>query len=342
VQFLEYVDWQPALGLAPHAAPTAARTAVTVLFLALGVAGARAHRRLDRAAFRALLLLFAGASIGLVLYLNFYPGYSLGYGLLPAGVQHEVRERDYFFVLAFWTWGAWAGIGAVSLAQRWREGLAPAGVLAAMLPLALNWRAMDRAHGVEAKGAPMVAHALVWGAPRRALLLTGGDDDTFLVWELQIAEGVRRDLTVFPWAYPYLDWYREQLARRDSIAIDTAGDLMRQLTDAARLRGRPVAMSFGTDTATRTIIGGRWMLRGLTFVAADSSALSVGAGMPLVDTAAARAFVREFGVPEVPPRGGTDQDPRVWMRVLGCPARYLALARGAAPEDSLDSACKLR
>ena len=342
VQFLEYMDWQPALGLAPQAAPTVARTACTLLFVALGVTGAAAHRALDRATWRAFAVLFAGASVGLVLYLNFYPGYSLGYGILAPDATHEVRERDYFFVLAFWTWGAWAGIGAVRLAARWRARMAPAGVLLAALPLVLNWRAMDRARGAEGMGAPMAARALLWGAPPRTLLLTGGDDDTFLSWYLQIAEGARRDVTVFPWAYPYLDWYREQLARRDSIVVDTAGDPVRNALAAARARGRPVAMSVGTDSATRGMLGGRWMLRGLTFVAADSSALSVGAGMPLVDTAAARAFVREFGVPAVPPSGGIDQAPRVWMRMMGCPARYLALARGAAPEDSLDSACKLR
>jgi hypothetical protein len=156
VNFFEYADWQVALSLAPRAAPALARTAVTVLFIALGVAGCAAHRRMDRRSWLAFVVLLLGASLGLVAYLNFYPGYSLGYGILLADMRHEVRERDYFFVLAFWTWGAWAGIGAVSLARRLGARAAIAGVAVAALPLALNWNAMDRARSVERDAARTV------------------------------------------------------------------------------------------------------------------------------------------------------------------------------------------
>ena len=45
--------------------------------------------------------------------MNFKPGFSLGYAqdLFPNANDHEVRERDYFFVVSFVVWGLWAGIG---------------------------------------------------------------------------------------------------------------------------------------------------------------------------------------------------------------------------------------
>jgi hypothetical protein len=99
---LEYVDWQVALGLAPGPAPHVLRTPLSFLFLALGWAGARRLRRDAEAAWRMLLVLIGCASLGVMLYLNLKAGPSLGWGILPESAPHEARERDYFFVLAFW------------------------------------------------------------------------------------------------------------------------------------------------------------------------------------------------------------------------------------------------
>ncbi len=342
VNFFEYADWQVALSLAPRAAPAVARTAITLLFIALGVFGSVTHRRLDRRSWLAFLVLFVGASIGLVAYLNFYPGYSLGYGILPADVRHEVRERDYFFALAFWTWGAWAGIGAVALARRFAPRAAMVGVAVAALPLALNWSAMDRARSVERDAAHTVSRAMLWGAPRNAVLLTSADDDTFLSWYAQIAEHERPDVAVLLWGFLYQDWYRAQTARRYAIVIADSTQPLRSLDVNARGGGRPLAFTVVADSSTRAMAGGEWMLRGLTFVRADSSAVRVGPGMPLVDTLAAREFVHEFGEPALPPDGAIDGTARTWMAIVGCPAGYLKAARKAIPADSLDSRCKFR
>lgn len=341
-QFFEYMDWQVALSLAPRAAPAVARTAVTLAFLGLGAAGCRAHRRADRRSWRALVTLFACASVGLVLYLNFNAGYSLGYGLLPEGTAHEVRERDYFFALAFWTWGAWVGVGAVGLASRIDRRLVPAGVAIAALPVALNWRAMDLARGVGRDGARTVARALLWGAPRDAVLVAVGDHDTFLLWYAQIVEGARPDVTVASAPLLYADWYDAELARRHGLDVHSTGDPLHALADAARRRGRPLAIAITADSGTRAALGGAWMLRGLTFVPADSSGIRPTPSMPAVDSAAAAAFVREFGVPALPPEDAIDGSPRSMIALVRCPAAYLAIARGAVAADSLASSCNLR
>ena len=340
-QFFEYVDWQVALGVSPHAMPSPLRTSITLAYIALGVYGARAHRRLDARTWRALLLLFVGASVGLVLYLNFHAGATLGFGILPEDAQHEVRERDYFFVLAFWTWGIWAGIGAVAFAQRVRPALAPAGIALAALPVALNWQPMDRARGPERDTSAILARALLWGAPQRAILLTNSDEDTFALLEATIAERQRPDLTVMVWGWLWTDWGRAELARRDSIIVDTIPDPMRSAAAAIARARRPLAVAYAfPDTTATGMLGGRWMLRGLTFVAADSAAVPV-AGF-LVDTTAAREFVRAFPSPALPEPDPIDWLPRHSLRLVGCPEQWLAVARKAAPEQKLDSACKLK
>jgi len=44
-------------------------------------------------------------TVALVFYLNFKWGYSQPY----SGLEHEVRERDYFFIASFAAWGVWVG-----------------------------------------------------------------------------------------------------------------------------------------------------------------------------------------------------------------------------------------
>jgi hypothetical protein len=316
------------------------RTPITLISLALGVYGSRAHRHTDARTWRALLVLLLCASVGLVLYLNFRPGFTLGYGIVPADTPHEIRERDYFFVLAFWTWGIWAGMGAVLFAERVRPALGPLGLALAALPIALNWRPMDRSRGPERDTTAILSRALLWGAPPRALLLGQGDEDTFALWETTTVERQRTDVTVMPWAFLWTDFGRAQLARRDSIMVDTIPDPMTSAATAARRAGRPLVVAYAPDTTGISMLGGRWMVRGLTFVPADSSAVPIG-GL-LIDTLAASAFVREFPAPTLPEPEPIDWLPRHSLRLVRCPEQWLAVARRAAPEQKLDSACKLK
>jgi hypothetical protein len=55
--------------------------------------------------------------------MNFKPGFSLGYDRFPSLDQHEVRERDYFFVVSFVVWGLWAGFGLLALVREWGRKL---------------------------------------------------------------------------------------------------------------------------------------------------------------------------------------------------------------------------
>ncbi len=190
---------------------------VALLFLGLGLRGSFAQRRVDRPAWWLFFMLFMVTGIGLVVYMNFRPGFGRWFDLYPQGADHEVRERDYFFVVSFVVWGLWAGMGASLLAGELRRGaaalrrLAPAAFILTVLPLALNWPAASRRHGPDATLAADFAYDLLNTTPPYGILFTYGDNDTFPLWWAQEVEGIRQDVTVVCLALANTDWYMRQL-----------------------------------------------------------------------------------------------------------------------------------
>jgi Protein of unknown function (DUF2723) len=349
--WFEYADWQVALGVSNGVAPSWWRTPITIAFALLGVAGSRAHFRVHPRSWRALALLFVCASAGLIVYLNFKAGASFGVGVLADNVPHEVRDRDYFFVLGFWVWGAWAGIGAVALARRASAQWVPIGVLAAAAPLVLNAPAADRRAEPERSVALAVAHALLDSSPRDAVLITGGDNDSFPLWYAQAVEGMRPDVTVVVAPLLGTEWYRAQLARRASLVMQgdvaptrAAATMIAAVAREARARHRPVAVSLMAGADIRSAAGDLTVARGLVYVepALAPDAVHLGADVPNVDTAAALAIAHAY--PLAPPEAdtGIDPAPESFLAYLRCPAQYLAIARGGIALSSLDSVCKLR
>ncbi|HET7565313.1 MAG TPA: DUF2723 domain-containing protein [Gemmatimonadaceae bacterium] len=350
----EYADWQVALGLAPGVEPSWIRTPITVLFTLLGVVGCMAHRARERRSWRAFVVLILCASAGLVVYMNFKAGASFGYGVLPANLPHEARDRDYFFTLGFWTWGAWAGIGAAVLASRiTRRGAASIGVCVAALPIALNWSAVNRRHMPEATIPYLSASAFLWSTPPDAVLVTGGDNDSFPLWYLQAVERARPDVTVVVSPLLPVEWYRAQLAHRHGLldSADVAApvyaerEVLGRIVRGARRLGRPLAVTLTAGETRREALGGEWTLHGTVFVNAETaSGVRTRALDALVDTAAASAFVRSFRwtTADTLRRESIDPAPAVFAEVLACPAYALSTVGIAAQPDSLDSPCKFR
>src|SRR5918995_7115604 len=110
--YIVYFTWQWAKSLAAWG-----QVVVTLAYVTLGVRGLMAQRRADRAAWWLLLGLFLVTGPGLVIYMNFRPGFGRWFDTYPASSAHEVRERDYFFVVSFIVWGLWAGIGLAVVAK---------------------------------------------------------------------------------------------------------------------------------------------------------------------------------------------------------------------------------
>ena len=211
-------DWFPGIG-----------RALAVLFGAVGLIGARRHWRTDRRAAVAMTTLILTLTVALVFYLNFKWGYSQAFN--GPGLEHEVRERDYFFIASFAAWGVWVGMGLATLMQ-WieevrvaRAAAAPVRVwapsalvlLLALVPLAANRLTAPRNGETLARD---YAHDLLQSVDPYAILVTAGDNDTFPLWYAQEVEGVRKDVSVLVLSLANTGWYLRQLQRRAPVTFD--------------------------------------------------------------------------------------------------------------------------
>ena len=167
-----------------------------------------------------LLLLLLIASAGLVLYMNFADGTRQH---PVSGADYlEVRERDYFFTPAFILFGLCIGLGAAAIVQYVRESLknlsaavrAPIVVVSSLLLLfpvitvAKNYHYADRTGNYVAFD---YGWDLLQSADENAIFFTNGDNDTFPLWCLQQAYGIRPDVKLVNLSLANTDWYIKQL-----------------------------------------------------------------------------------------------------------------------------------
>ncbi len=202
--------------------------ALAVVFAALGLLGARRQWRAERRAALAMTTLVVTLTAALVFYLNFRWGFSQPYG--GPGLEHEVRERDYFFIASFAVWGIWVGVGLAVVMEWIQEGLAhraPSArrrwawsapvLLVALIPLAGNRLTASRAGETMARD---YARDVLQSVDPYALVVTAGDNDTFPLWYAQEVEGIRKDVSVLVLSLANTDWYLRQLQRRPAPTFD--------------------------------------------------------------------------------------------------------------------------
>ncbi len=203
------------------------QAALALVFLALGVAGGVMHWRHDRASFWFFGPLVFTVTVVLVYYMNFKYGASQDPGL--AGVDREVRDRDYFYLWSYSAWSVWAALGLAAL-WRWVADRVPSGdarrwatsapvLLIGVLPLLGNWRQASRAGETATRE---WAHDLLNSVEPYGILITLGDNDTFPLWYAQEVEGVRPDVTVAVTSLLNTDWYPRGLVRRPIVPYDAA------------------------------------------------------------------------------------------------------------------------
>jgi len=226
LNYVQYFTWQFGRDWWPGV-----QRALAVAFAALGLLGARRHWRAERRAALAMTTLLLTLTLALVFYLNFRWGFSQPYH--AAGLEHEVRERDYFFIASFALWGIWVGMGLAAVmewieqglvarqpavARRW--ALATPVLLLALVPLAGNRLTASRAGETMARD---YARDVLQSADPYALVVTAGDNDTFPLWYAQEVEGVRRDVSVLVLSLANTDWYLRQLQHRPPATFDSLG-----------------------------------------------------------------------------------------------------------------------
>ena len=170
-------------------------------------------------------------TIGLVFYMNFADGtkpekrdYMMWVrngqqGPVPV-VHREVRVRDYFWVAGFMYCGMWMGLAAggalyllfTNRRKFLRATVAPmAAVLFAVspaLPFSQNIPVQSR----RGDFAPFdYAYNLLMTCDKDGILITNGDNDTFPLWALQEAYGIRRDVRIVNLSLLNTNWYCKQM-----------------------------------------------------------------------------------------------------------------------------------
>jgi hypothetical protein len=219
-----------------------AQSILAMIYMILGLMGGYVHWRRDRKSFWYFGTFMLTLTLVLIYYLNFKYGHSqcLAMGN-SSDVACEVRDRDYFFIVAFSAWGVWASLGLMYIWEgiasmfgsdevkvgretvevpRKTSWLASSWILLfAFVPLFTNWKAASRAGQTDTYA---FAHDLLDSVEPYGILITAGDNDTFPLWYAQEVEGVRKDVLVLCTSLLNTDWYVRQLIRRPVYPYDAA------------------------------------------------------------------------------------------------------------------------
>lgn len=189
---------------------------------AVGLWGIWEHFRRERNSFYFFMLLFLLTSLGLVIYLNFKIGHTQALDEVPNAQLHEVRERDYFFIVSFVVFGIWIGIGLASLLNLLRKvlsrewignkvvvsGLACLVFLPSFLPIMTNFHRADRSGNYIAYD---YAYNILQSVEPYGIIFTNGDNDTFPLWFLQEVIELRQDVIVINLSLLNTPWYIRQM-----------------------------------------------------------------------------------------------------------------------------------
>ncbi|MBN2189397.1 MAG: DUF2723 domain-containing protein [Chitinispirillaceae bacterium] len=191
--------------------------------------------RKNRAIMVLLTSLFLVTTIALVFYHNFSDGtrsekrdYEYWEKTGRQGpqplVHREVRVRDYFYVVGFVYYGMWVGIAAGGLLfvlysnrrRLLRTTIAPLFTVlfaaSPVLPLSQNLPF----HSRRGDRVPFdYAYNLLMSCDKDGILFTNGDNDTFPLWALQEAYGIRRDVRIVNLSLLNTKWYIRQLKKLD-------------------------------------------------------------------------------------------------------------------------------
>jgi hypothetical protein len=134
----------------------------------------------------------------------------------PRAVRMEVRNRDYFFTPAFLFFAIMAavacGAGLKSIKYGNAQKVAACALMFAWLvPFACNFSTHNRSNDFIARD---FALNVLNSIPLNGILIVYGDNDTFPLWYMQMAENYRKDVVVINETLAYNDWYRDQILKQ--------------------------------------------------------------------------------------------------------------------------------
>ncbi len=160
--------------------------------------------------------------------------------------QPQPRERDYFYVGAFFVFSLWIGLGVRGLIELLQEKfssqnlLKPViiavftlGFIAVPFNMAVGgWFWHDRSRNYVPWD---YAYNMLQSVAPNAVIFTNGDNDTFPLWYLQDVQGVRRDVRIANLSLLNTPWYVKQLKNNtpfgaDKVKISFLDEEIEQLT----------------------------------------------------------------------------------------------------------------
>lgn len=137
--------------------------------------------------------------------------------------EPQPRERDYFYVGAFYVFSLWIAVGVVGIIDLFRRAQ-PKYVLAisaacvvlftAAIPanmIRMNYHQHDRSGNYVAWD---YSYNMLQTCEPDAILFTNGDNDTFPLWYLQDVEGIRRDVRIVNLSLINTPWYIKQMKQK--------------------------------------------------------------------------------------------------------------------------------
>jgi len=178
--FLRYfgMQWFPEGILAPlvNMGQSLGKGIGNIFIALLGFAGAMFHKKRNRHSFNYFLVVILLTTIIMVFVMNLS--------------NAEVRDRDYFFVVAYNMWAIWLGIGSLALITLLKSDRVKYLVAAVLLLLPIG--NMISQYHVHNRSNEFIA--LDYGVnflnsiEENAIIFTNGDNDTFPLWYAQAVE----------------------------------------------------------------------------------------------------------------------------------------------------------
>lgn len=175
----------------------------------VGMWGAVHHFFRDWKRAVAVLILFFLTGYAIVLYVN--------------QPDPQPRERDYSYVGSFFAFALWIGIGIAGILESIQDLIANrirlrrillvvvSVILMIVIPvnlLSFNYKNHDRSRNYVARN---YAYNILMSCAPNALLITGGDNDTYPIWYLQQVEGIRTDVRMVCLPLLNTPWFIKQL-----------------------------------------------------------------------------------------------------------------------------------
>ena len=193
-----------------------------------------------------LLLTLLLTTVGLVGYMNFADGTHYNPRVTDQAYL-EVRDRDYFFSTGFALFGLFIGLGVGGFMRLFRDPRkrrlwAPVVVVSsAVFLFALPGKTIMANYWPSDRSRDFIpydyAYNMLASCDRNSILFTNGDNDTFPIWCLQEAYGIRTDVKLINLSLSNTHWYIHQIKNRMGVAFDLPDDQIDRLVPSAQ-RGR--------------------------------------------------------------------------------------------------------